>query len=255
MLKPEPGLRIERRPSQLQFQGRVLYLTEDPELIRRQLAGEDLDVGPIRSRCATTSRPTRSRPAGSATTTTRSSASTASSGLRGGPVKDGEVKRGGFVAVVSRPFEGLRLLARDRALRRVLGRHPHRDRADRSRRSTARTARTSACSRRPTSTLVERIRRGRGDPARRVHAAASTRSPRTSSSTAALFAYNVARAAQPGDRAARSTTPPRPMNLVEKIIARAVVTDAATGKTGVPAVKPGDALVRAHRPCASATST
>src|SRR5690606_7476933 len=38
------------------------------------------------------------------------------------------------------------------------------------------------------------------------------------------------------------TTPPRPMTLVEKVIARRAVADAATGRIGVPAVQPGDAL-------------
>jgi 3-isopropylmalate/(R)-2-methylmalate dehydratase large subunit len=33
---------IEKRPDRVKLQGRVLFLTEDPELIRRQLAGEDL---------------------------------------------------------------------------------------------------------------------------------------------------------------------------------------------------------------------
>src|SRR5215468_10620781 len=33
---------IEKRPGKVRFQGRILFLTEDPELIQRQLAGEDL---------------------------------------------------------------------------------------------------------------------------------------------------------------------------------------------------------------------
>jgi 3-isopropylmalate/(R)-2-methylmalate dehydratase large subunit len=33
---------IEKRPDKVKFQGRILFLTEDPELIRRQLSGEDL---------------------------------------------------------------------------------------------------------------------------------------------------------------------------------------------------------------------
>ena len=36
------------RPDQLRFEGRILYLTEDPELLRRQLEGEDLDYDPDR---------------------------------------------------------------------------------------------------------------------------------------------------------------------------------------------------------------
>jgi 3-isopropylmalate/(R)-2-methylmalate dehydratase large subunit len=34
--------KIEKRPDQVKLQGRILFLTEDPELIKRQLAGEDL---------------------------------------------------------------------------------------------------------------------------------------------------------------------------------------------------------------------
>ena len=33
---------IEKRPDKVKLQGRVLFLTEDPELVKRQLAGEDL---------------------------------------------------------------------------------------------------------------------------------------------------------------------------------------------------------------------
>jgi 3-isopropylmalate/(R)-2-methylmalate dehydratase large subunit len=34
--------KIEKRPDNVRFQGRILFLTEDPELIKRQLAGENL---------------------------------------------------------------------------------------------------------------------------------------------------------------------------------------------------------------------
>src|SRR5215470_12549794 len=33
---------IDKRPDKVRFTGRILFLTEDPELIKRQLAGEDL---------------------------------------------------------------------------------------------------------------------------------------------------------------------------------------------------------------------
>ena len=33
---------VARRPDQVRLSGRVLYLTEDPELIKRQLGGEDI---------------------------------------------------------------------------------------------------------------------------------------------------------------------------------------------------------------------
>ena len=34
--------KVEKRPDKVRFSGRILFLTEDPELIKRQLAGEDL---------------------------------------------------------------------------------------------------------------------------------------------------------------------------------------------------------------------
>ncbi|MCO4760527.1 MAG: 3-isopropylmalate dehydratase [Myxococcales bacterium] len=56
-----------------------------------------------------------------------------------------------------------------------------------------------------------------------------------------LFAYNQRRLA--GDVAPPPLeTANRPMNLVEKIIARHVITDAAKGTVGVPAVQSGDAV-------------
>ncbi|MFZ9886459.1 MAG: aconitase family protein [Myxococcota bacterium] len=56
-----------------------------------------------------------------------------------------------------------------------------------------------------------------------------------------LFHYNQARLA--GEVAPPPvTTAKRPMNLVEKIIARRAIRDAATGAMGVEAVMPGDAL-------------
>ncbi len=56
-----------------------------------------------------------------------------------------------------------------------------------------------------------------------------------------LFSYNKARLAGEVTPPAVSTSK-RPMNLVEKIIADRAIADATTGKTGIDAVKPGDAL-------------
>ena len=56
-----------------------------------------------------------------------------------------------------------------------------------------------------------------------------------------LFAYNQARLAGTTVPPA-VTTKPRPMTLSEKIIAQRAIADAKTGRLGVPAVQPGDAL-------------
>ena len=42
MIKSLLERKIEKRPDKVRLQGRILFLTEDPELIQRQLAGEDL---------------------------------------------------------------------------------------------------------------------------------------------------------------------------------------------------------------------
>src|SRR5437588_12291589 len=46
MIKSLLERKIEKRPDKVKLQGRILYLTEDPELIKRQLAGEDLTWTP-----------------------------------------------------------------------------------------------------------------------------------------------------------------------------------------------------------------
>src|SRR5262249_34400637 len=54
-------------------------------------------------------------------------------------------------------------------------------------------------------------------------------------------AYNQAR--RPAERAPPPvTTARRPMTLCEKIIANRAIADARTGRLGIPAVQPGDAL-------------
>jgi 3-isopropylmalate/(R)-2-methylmalate dehydratase large subunit len=40
------GIEVEKRPSKLKFDGRVLFLVDDAELMRRQLGGEDLELTP-----------------------------------------------------------------------------------------------------------------------------------------------------------------------------------------------------------------
>ena len=41
---------IEKLPPEVRLHGRVLFLLDDPELVRRQLAGEDLELtGEVRA--------------------------------------------------------------------------------------------------------------------------------------------------------------------------------------------------------------
>ncbi|HSH44832.1 MAG TPA: hypothetical protein VK966_03195, partial [Longimicrobiales bacterium] len=44
-------LEVQKRPPKLRFDGRILFLVDDPDLIRRQLNGEDLEfTDEVRSR-------------------------------------------------------------------------------------------------------------------------------------------------------------------------------------------------------------
>ena len=47
---------VEKVPDRMRFEGRILFLTEDPVLIQRQLAGEDLPFDPA-APVGTASRP------------------------------------------------------------------------------------------------------------------------------------------------------------------------------------------------------
>lgn len=42
------SLHVEKRPPRLRFEGRVLFLVDDADLMRRQLAGEDLELDAVR---------------------------------------------------------------------------------------------------------------------------------------------------------------------------------------------------------------
>src|ERR1700760_1522918 len=96
---------ITKRPDRVRFQGRILFLTEDPELIKRQLGGEDLPWG--------TEHPERNPQLRDATSTDEITPAHVCLqfdetlgefpyvGLKAGnelPSKRGDVKRGGFVA-------------------------------------------------------------------------------------------------------------------------------------------------------------
>ena len=99
---------VEKRPDMVRLQGRILFLTEDPELIKRQLAGEDLPWD--------TQHPERNpklrddistdeiTPAHICFFFDETLGEFPYTGLKCGnetPIKRGDVKRGGFVAAVS----------------------------------------------------------------------------------------------------------------------------------------------------------
>ena len=107
---PNPLLEraVSKRPDHVRLQGRILFLTEDPELIKRQLAGEDLpwdtrasgDNPKLRDDISTD----EITPAHICFFFDETLGEFPYTGLKCGnetPIKRGDVKRGGFVACVS----------------------------------------------------------------------------------------------------------------------------------------------------------
>jgi 3-isopropylmalate/(R)-2-methylmalate dehydratase large subunit len=99
---------VRKRPDQVRLQGRVFFLTEDPELIKRQLAGEDL---PWDTRHPQNNPKLRDdistdeiTPAHICFFFDETLGEFPYTGLKAGsevPIKRGDVKKGGFVAAVS----------------------------------------------------------------------------------------------------------------------------------------------------------
>src|SRR3989454_9510956 len=92
-----------KRPDRVRFTGRLLFLTEDPELIKRQLAGEDLQWSPemkLRDNISTD----EITPAYICYYFDDTLGEFPYLGLKAGdefPITKGSVKRGGYVASVS----------------------------------------------------------------------------------------------------------------------------------------------------------
>ena len=107
----EPSLlnrEIVKRPDKCKFQGRILFLTEDPDLIRRQLAGEDLPWDTKNPQNNPKLRDDISTdeitPAHICFFFDETLGEFPYTGLKCGnevPIKRGDVKKGGFVAAVS----------------------------------------------------------------------------------------------------------------------------------------------------------
>ena len=226
-----------KRPESVSFDGRVLFLTEDVSLIRRQLeAGENLEYDPERPLMNNISTD-EITPGWVCFYYDETLGEYVYVGVREQAVKKDEVKQGGFAVVVSglskgcgssretAPFAekaaGLRLVIA-KTIEKIYGQN---------------------CQNIGllTSTdfgLIERIRRGEEIPLAEFTRGLDPIS-RQIVEYGGLFNYNKA-------RLAGHVTPPavetkrRPMNIVEKIVARHAFVRA--GRVGVEAVKPGDAL-------------
>jgi 3-isopropylmalate/(R)-2-methylmalate dehydratase large subunit len=229
--------RINKRPDRIRFQGRTLFLTEDVSQIRRQLAeGENLtyDPGLALMNNISTDEIT---PGWVCFYYDETLGEYVYVGMREQAVQKDEVKRGGFSVVVSGLSKGCGS-SRETA--------PYAEKAAGIELVIAKTIEKIYGQNAQnigllTSTdfgLIERIKRGEEIPLEEFTRGLDQIS-KAIVEYGGLFNYNKA-------RLAGETTPPsletkkRPMNLVEKIIARHAFVRA--GEIGVEAVKPGDAL-------------
>jgi 3-isopropylmalate/(R)-2-methylmalate dehydratase large subunit len=226
-----------KRPGRLQFGGRVLYLTEDVSQIRRQLEeGARLEYEPGRALMNNISTD-EITPGWVCFYYDETLGEYVYVGMREGAVKKDEVRNGGFAVVVSGLSKGCGS-SRETA--------PFAEKAAGVELVIAKTIEKiygQNCQNIGllTSTdfgLIERIRSGEEIPLEEFTRGLDPIS-RQIVEYGGLFNYNKA-------RLAGEVTPPaldtqaRPMNIVEKIVARHAFVRA--GEVGVEAVKPGDAL-------------
>jgi len=226
------------RPDSLRFDGRILFLTEDLELIRQQLDGLDLDWDPERKLIDAISTD-EITPGWVCFYYDETLGEYSMVGLRGKVIGHNDIKNGGFSVIVSGLSKGCG-----------------------SSRETAPFSEKAAGIQLVLAKTIEKIY---GQNCQNIGLLTSTDMgliPRILAGEeialseftdgldpisqgivehGGLFEYSKARlsgAVAPPPVA----TSKRPMTLVEKVIAAHAIVDAQTGQLGIEAVKPGDAL-------------
>jgi len=234
--------KIEKRPDKVRLRGRVLFLTEDPQLIQRQLAGEDLpwdakdpDRNPKLRDDISTDEIT---PAHYCFYFDQTLGEIPYMGLKCGsvlPIGRGDVKRGGFVCAVSGKRRG-KGSSREQSpyaemcagIRVVI--------AENIERIYKQNCQNLGLLTSTNFSLIDKIRRGE-EIALSEFTTGEDDITRQVIEYGGLFPFNVARMQKKVFLPAIQTGK-RPTTLAEKIFARHMI--GADGTVGVPAVKPGD---------------
>ena len=230
---------VSRRPDRVRFDGRILFLADDADLIRRQLAGEDLpqpDAAPLRDDISTD----EITPAYVCYYYDETLGDFPYVGLRAGeefPITRGSVRAGGFVCSVSGKRRG-KGSSREQSPYAELSAGIRLVVAESIERIYRENCQNLGLLTSTDFSLLERIRRGEEIPLR-VFTDGEGGITRGIIEHGGLFHYNVARL-QGAATVPEVATGPRPLTLAEKIVARHWVTDLATDSVGVPAVVPGD---------------
>ncbi len=234
--------KVEKRADRVRLEGRILFLTEDPELIKRQLAGEDLPWD--------TAHPERNpklrddistdeiTPAHICFFFDETLGEFPYTGLKAGnetPIRRGDVKRGRFVCAVSGKRRG-KGSSREQSPYAERAAGIHLVIAENIERIYKQNCQNLGVLTSTNFALIAKIRAGEEIPL-----AEFTRGEdditRQIIEYGGLFPFNVARLQKkvflPPIKTAK-----RPMTIAEKIFARHMVD--SNGSVGVPYVKPGD---------------
>ena len=230
---------VAKRPDRLRIQGRVLLLADDADLIRRQIAGEDLPLaGVVLRDDISTDEIT---PAYICFHYDEKLGDFPYLGLRAGgefPIKQGDVRKGGFVASVSGKRRG-KGSSREQSPYAEMAAGIRVAIAENIERIYKQNCQNLGLLTSTDFGLVERIRTGEMLSLAEFTAGEDAIT-REIIEYGGLFPYNIARL-QGKATVPRIDTARRPMTLGEKILARHMVADLSRGSVGVPAVKPGDA--------------
>ena len=239
---------ISKRPDRVRLSGRILFLTEDPELIRRQLAGEDLAwdthdpaKNPKLRDDISTDEIT---PAHYCFYFDQTLGEIPYMGLKCGtaiPIGRGDVKKGGFVCSVSGKRRG-KGSSREQSPYAEMAAGIQVVIAENIERIYKQNCQNLGLLTSTNFGLIDKIRSGE-EIALSEFTAGEDDITRQVIEYGGLFPFNVARLQKKvflppirtTDDAARST---RPMTLAEKIFSKHMVTP--DGTVGVPSVKPGD---------------
>ena len=245
ILVVEPSLLtrpIQKRPDKCTFQGRILFLTEDPELIRRQLAGEDLPWDTNNPQNNPKLRDDISTdeitPAHICFFFDEKLGEWPYTGLKCGnelPIKRGDVKAGGFVAAVSGKRRG-KGSSREQSPYAELCAGIKLVIAENIERIYKQNCQNLGVLTSTDFSLIDRVRAGEEIPLSKFTEGEDDIT-RQVIEYGGLFPFNVARM-QKKVFLPPITTGKRPMNIAEKILARHMLNQQ--NEPGVAYVKPGD---------------
>ena len=225
----------------VRVRGRILFVTEDPALLEKQLAGEDIgfDVEKNEPPLVGNISTDELTPGWVCYYYDETLARYCLVGLRGGKVGKDAIKNGGFGVIVSGISKGCGS-SRETAPYSELKAGVQLVIAKSIEKIYRQNAQNIGLLTSTDFGLIERIERGEEIPMSEFTKGLDAISAAIVEH-GGLFAYNRARLA--GETTPPPvTTAPRPMTLCEKILAAHVIVDAKEGKIGVPAVKPGDAF-------------